>query len=639
MNNISITDWILEATLAGSLLVIIIMLVKKALGKKLSVTAHYYIWLLLIIKLIMPFGPESKISIYNVINPSYISNAYENTYKKTPEALINNGDEIYSDKTTNNNLEFKSIERKDTTPTQNISYIKIDYKKIFIIIWVVGAALAFAHTIAGLIKIKKIILSSAKDNEKVNSILEEAKRIVDIKQKIQLGFTDQISSPSLFGILNPIIIIPNIIAMNLTEKELKYVFIHELCHIKRKDIIISWLRAIFKTIHWFNPLIVFGLSTMEKDCEMFCDNTVLSYLDNSENKAYGNTIINVLQLVNRPMWLPGGTPIIMKKNDLKRRIKMISNYGKISIGSIFIGIVIILIVATVGLTNKIAKIDASNSALNNASSEAKKNINVMSTKSLSITLTDNMDEINKLKGNSFFTNSCPYIVSADDIKSITNELKNLNAVKISVNGEQISDSSEISAVAQFIKINGNKYKSPFVIKAIWNKNIPLDSLLKDNSDVNKLKSRGIGVKIGESIDSRETQVLETDKPVEVYKNSGIILNLHRNDKTSTVFAGKREMNSLIKLLSLDTTKEIYINDQLITNKTVFEDTPEPGYILVDGRKVSTKETISIKAVGNKDELFNKLSFPGNLQSEEKFKFYDINYKVFGDNGNITKDIN
>ncbi|NLY18260.1 MAG: hypothetical protein GX045_04775 [Clostridiaceae bacterium] len=43
-----------------------IVLIKRLFNNKLSANWHYYIWFLLIIRLIMPYTPESSLSIYDL---------------------------------------------------------------------------------------------------------------------------------------------------------------------------------------------------------------------------------------------------------------------------------------------------------------------------------------------------------------------------------------------------------------------------------------------------------------------------------------------------------------------------------------------------------------------------------------------
>lgn len=50
-----------------------------------------------------------------------------------------------------------------------------------------------------------------------------------------------ISTPSLFGILKPCILLPYNMLEKLNDSDLKYIFLHELAHMNRKDNLISWM--------------------------------------------------------------------------------------------------------------------------------------------------------------------------------------------------------------------------------------------------------------------------------------------------------------------------------------------------------------------------------------------------------------
>lgn len=164
---------------------------------------------------------------------------------------------------------------------------------------------------------------------------------------------------------------------------------------------------------------------------------------------------------------------------------MISKYKKLSFGGIILGGILIFSIAFVGLTNGIANVDVSN----NTDVKAYNSINDKSIKSLSITLSDDLEGINNRKSEPSYSNLPPYSVNSEDVKKIVNELKRLGAAKVFVNGEQISEKSEIIPYAQFIKINGKKYIAPFIVRAQWNENISEKGLLSNNSVIDDLKSR------------------------------------------------------------------------------------------------------------------------------------------------------
>ncbi len=62
-------EWQLRTTIQASLLICMILLVRLILRGKLGVRWHYCLWLLLLIRLVMPWAPESRMSIFNLIRP------------------------------------------------------------------------------------------------------------------------------------------------------------------------------------------------------------------------------------------------------------------------------------------------------------------------------------------------------------------------------------------------------------------------------------------------------------------------------------------------------------------------------------------------------------------------------------------
>src|SRR4030042_5275942 len=60
-------DWLLWASLQGTVLIVLIVLVQKILRRRLPVRWHYILWLLLLIRLAVPWLPESRISVFNLV--------------------------------------------------------------------------------------------------------------------------------------------------------------------------------------------------------------------------------------------------------------------------------------------------------------------------------------------------------------------------------------------------------------------------------------------------------------------------------------------------------------------------------------------------------------------------------------------
>ena len=63
---------VFKASLYGSIVGIIILLVKRIFKNKINPKYNYIIWMLLIIKLLVPVGPQSSISLFNISNENQI---------------------------------------------------------------------------------------------------------------------------------------------------------------------------------------------------------------------------------------------------------------------------------------------------------------------------------------------------------------------------------------------------------------------------------------------------------------------------------------------------------------------------------------------------------------------------------------
>lgn len=68
VNFISILESIFKISLIASVLASIVLILRPIIKKAFGVNILYLLWLLVIIKLIVPYGPESKASIYNIFN-------------------------------------------------------------------------------------------------------------------------------------------------------------------------------------------------------------------------------------------------------------------------------------------------------------------------------------------------------------------------------------------------------------------------------------------------------------------------------------------------------------------------------------------------------------------------------------------
>ena len=354
-------DLVLQASVYGSIVGIVILIVKTLLKDKISGKWTYLLWMILIIKLIVPFGPQSSISLFNKI-PSNITN----------NAIVDSSVIINSDLNSNNNYEQENNEYiASNTDEKENKVLSINnngsidenksisnlYKFINVLplVWMAGfittlfISIFIFFTLNKQVKIKKKI-----EDENIKFILEKSKNIMKIKMNINLVVNDDIRTPALCRLINPTILFPNAM-LDLEDDEIKYILLHELSHYKRKDILVNYLLVLFQCVHWFNLFIWFFFKKIREDMELATDEMVVSKLNEDEYKNYARTIITIIERVSIVPKNIGVLGMADDKKILKKRIEMIKNSSifknKKKLISI-IGISCVLILGRILLTSK-----------------------------------------------------------------------------------------------------------------------------------------------------------------------------------------------------------------------------------------------------------------------------------------------
>ncbi|MEA4926009.1 MAG: M56 family metallopeptidase [Syntrophomonadaceae bacterium] len=327
-------------SLLGSFLALGIFIIKALWGWKLNANWHYAVWFVLILRLCLLFSVTSSFSILNLI-----------PYQQTMELPVwptTAADELSAvnidpgNGSANDAVPESWIKTGDLSPTAGANESPINWETAALV-WLVGLGAILLYLLAVntamYYKIKKLPRCAAQD---ILNLLDECKANLNIKNEVKVVYDRSLGSPALFGIFNPRIIIAPEVIRNLSPQELRYIFLHELSHLKRHDLLVNGLLLIIQAVYWFNPLIWYALRQMKRDCEIACDATVLNHLKPQDRKPYGQTIISLLQLLAKPHWAPGTLGYVSKFN--KRRIVMISSNKKTSVKWVVAALAALLLV-------------------------------------------------------------------------------------------------------------------------------------------------------------------------------------------------------------------------------------------------------------------------------------------------------
>ena len=179
--------------------------------------------------------------------------------------------------------------------------LRIDWLQVLPLLWAIGTVfmviMMAKSNVLFTLKVKQ--QPRIKDNQ-ILTLFMQCKNLVKLKQEVGLIETCLVSSPTLIGVLRPKLLLPREAINTLTIDQLRYVFLHELSHIKRKDIFVNWVMSTALALHWFNPLLWLAYHKMREDQEIACDSKALSFIEPAESKEYAYTIIKLLENFSLP---------------------------------------------------------------------------------------------------------------------------------------------------------------------------------------------------------------------------------------------------------------------------------------------------------------------------------------------------
>lgn len=268
-------DWILLASWGAAAVGVLLLLLKRLLRGRLSPGWQYALWLILLCKLLLPIGPASTLSLYNAVPQTVLESA-----GALPVPL----EQSTAPAVTEAGQKPQMSEAEKETPS-------FSGHQLAAVIWLSGASLLLLFWGGQYGRLGWLLRREGrKAPEDVQTLLAHCQREVGIRQPVTLVLQPFFASPAVTGLFQKRLLLPWG-AQTLNPQELRYVFLHELYHLRHRDLWINALLLIFQALHWFNPVLWYCFASVRRDMELACDASVLRHLTEGEGLAYGQALL------------------------------------------------------------------------------------------------------------------------------------------------------------------------------------------------------------------------------------------------------------------------------------------------------------------------------------------------------------
>lgn len=345
--NFSLTtagELLLRASWQAGILALIIFAAQWLAASRISARWRYNLWMLVILRLLLPVVPSTQWSLHNWLTLP----------KKSPPELPQDLAPIKADLSVVV-LESAPIPIQPAPPriltTPPVKTWRTYAAPAAWGLWLAGFCFFLLRTLIATVRLRKQTRNFTPiTSPQVLQILDSARQRMRIHRSIGLFSAANLNTPALMGLIRPRILLPAGVLNEFHPSELRLIFLHELAHLRRRDIAINWLISILNMLHWFNPMLWFAFSRIRAERELACDELVLKSSQPDERREYGNTMIKLLQAFSAGSALPGAVGILEGQAPLRRRITMIAQFERKQ-SRTWIALLTTLILAMVALTD------------------------------------------------------------------------------------------------------------------------------------------------------------------------------------------------------------------------------------------------------------------------------------------------
>lgn len=301
-------QWIVSS----SVLILVVIALRYVLRGKLSLRMQYALWLLVLVRLLVPvsFG-ASDLSVMNAV-PERAPTVQQGTDRQDivgerNDAPANAGTVGIPAQSMNEAAPPNLVQNVTTAPVTAPTVEKTDWARIAKTVWLAGAAALGLVFLAVNLRFGKKLRRSRERVEETDACLPV----------YESGETD---TPCLFGVAKPsIYVTPD----TRTEAEtLRYALAHEQTHYRHGDNLWAVLRGVCLALHWYNPLVWWAAELSRRDAELACDEATIRRIGESERAAYGRTLIR-MTCEKRPALLVTATMMTDSGKGLKERISLL----------------------------------------------------------------------------------------------------------------------------------------------------------------------------------------------------------------------------------------------------------------------------------------------------------------------------
>jgi len=294
-------EFALPMFVQSGVLILILLLTDFALRKKVRAVFRYWIWMLVLVKLILPTSLSSPLSLGYFFGDqlAYVDGTETTTEPaQTATATVTPmidaprteaGSDTLAIATTTPNIESA------VTEPVNPLVVPLSWQGTVFLLWAAVVLALALLLLQRAIFVRGLVAQAKEANSLMNDTFVHCRKHVGVKNKVGLKVSANAASPAVCGLFRPVILVPQNLTSSLSQSQLRAVLLHELAHIRRGDLWVNLAQTVLQIIYFYNPLLWAANAIIRRIREQAVDEMVLVAMG-EKAQQYPQTLVDVAKL-------------------------------------------------------------------------------------------------------------------------------------------------------------------------------------------------------------------------------------------------------------------------------------------------------------------------------------------------------
>jgi len=323
-------DFALPMLVQSSVLFVILLVIDAVLRRRVRAVFRYWIWMLVLVKLILPpslwspvsvgrwlgdplkaptaalleldepqpAGPLAEprsiaVSVLSQDVPASVASPALSMEDPHPETVYRQAgmqpDSVWAD------MDSESPPGMAAVPLAGPS---LSWQGLVLLSWAAVAVSLLLLLLQRSFFVRGLVAQADEASAAMQDSLNKCRARIGLRREVALKLSAITGSPAACGLIHPVILIPQNLAPRLEANDLQAVLLHELAHIKRGDLWINLAQTLLQIVYFYNPLLWLANAIIRRTREQAVDEAVLVAMGDTAQQ-YPETLVNIAKLAFR----------------------------------------------------------------------------------------------------------------------------------------------------------------------------------------------------------------------------------------------------------------------------------------------------------------------------------------------------